>query len=168
MSQCMNCGGMMEGDGYTSVLHCEYVEEFEYEYLEPDAPPVYCDYPELKPYKVIVAGGRDFNDYALAEKVLHQAVDRLQANGYEMVIVSGMARGADRIGREYGHHFHVQVDEFPADWDTHGKRAGYLRNEQMANHADGLIAFWDGKSRGTMHMIETMKKLGKPIRIVEY
>lgn len=168
MSQCIKCGGAMSGDGYSSVLHCEFADESTYEYHEADAPPVYCNFKELKPYRLIVAGGRDFSDIELLESHLNLAEQKLESSGYELIIVSGMARGADKLAWQWGHHFHCRVDEFPADWNTHGKRAGYLRNQQMANHADGLIAFWDGKSRGTMHMINIMEKLGKPVKVVQY
>jgi len=60
------------------------------------------------------------------------------------------------------------VHKFYAAWNTHGKAAGFLRNADMARVADRLIAFWDGSSRGTAHMIQTMEKMGKPVRIFRY
>ena len=61
-----------------------------------------------------------------------------------------------------------EVLSFPADWDKYGKAAGYKRNDEMARNADALIAFWDGKSRGTRHMIDLAKKYGLQTRIVGY
>lgn len=81
--------------------------------------------------------------------------------------IAGLARGADALGAKFA-RAHCQLYEFPADWDRYGKRAGFMRNEQMGHFADGLIAFWDGKSRGTKHMIDFMKSLGKPVHIVMY
>ena len=58
--------------------------------------------------------------------------------------------------------------EFPADWDKHGKSAGYKRNLEMAENADALIAFWDGESRGTKHMIDIAKEKNLLTRIIRY
>ena len=121
----------------------------------------------MNEFKLIIAGGRDFNDY---EVVSHQ-LNRL-ANGelgpYAVSIVSGMARGADALGARFARENNVKLYEFPADWEQNGKRAGFLRNEEMGRFSDGLLVFWDGQSRGTKHMIEFMKSLAKPIRIINY
>ena len=74
--------------------------------------------------------------------------------------MSGTARGVDRFGEQWAIENNVAIKRFPADWDTHGKRAGYLRNIQMDDYADALIAVWDGESRGTKHMIEEAKRKG--------
>lgn len=65
------------------------------------------------------------------------------------------------MGEFWALHHDIPVKKFPADWGGLGKRAGYLRNEQMADYADALIAVWDGKSKGTKHMIDvaTVKEL---------
>lgn len=118
-------------------------------------------------FKLIIAGGRDFHDYNLLTKVFQNgAIGPLKQ--YRVSVVSGMARGADLLGRKYALGIGVQVYEFPADWDTHGKRAGFLRNQEMAEFADGLLAFWDGQSRGTADMIGRMRRLAKPVKIVRY
>jgi hypothetical protein len=57
---------------------------------------------------------------------------------------------------------------FPADWKTHGKAAGPIRNRQMAKNAEALIALWDGNSRGTKNMIETATKLGLKVYVKRY
>ena len=57
---------------------------------------------------------------------------------------------------------------FIPDWDTEGKKAGILRNIKMGDYADCGIIFWDGKSRGSMHMINYLKKLDKECRVVQY
>lgn len=118
-------------------------------------------------YKLIVAGGRDFTDsHRLGAELQRLASDELK--NYEVSIVSGMARGADALGYQFAQDNSIECYEFPADWDTHGKRAGFKRNEDMAEFADGLLAFWDGKSRGTAHMIVAMQGLGKDTRIIRY
>lgn len=60
------------------------------------------------------------------------------------------------------------VDQYPADWDTYGKSAGYRRNEDMAKIADACIVFWDGESRGSKHMIDIAEREGLPLRIVKF
>lgn len=57
---------------------------------------------------------------------------------------------------------------FKADWDKHGKAAGFKRNTEMAKYADALIAFWDGKSKGTKHMIDTAKSHNLKVRVIAY
>lgn len=118
-------------------------------------------------FKLIVAGGRDFNRYhSVAHEITMLANNELSHRAVS--IVSGMARGADRMGWEFAQKARVQCYAFPADWDTHGKAAGPIRNRAMAEFADGLLAFWDGQSRGTKNMIETMQRMGKPVRVIRY
>ena len=125
------------------------------------------DYPcTSNEFKLIVAGGRDFNDAVLLERVLIALADVDYAD-MALSIVSGMARGADALGYQFAQANGVKCYEFPADWDTHGKRAGFIRNKQMGDSADGLLAFWNGSS-GTEHMISYMQSLTKPVHIVYY
>lgn len=81
-------------------------------------------------------------------------------------IISGGARGADRAGEDWAFANGVPVVVMPAQWGQHGKKAGPIRNKEMATEADALLAFWDGVSSGTAHMIATMRTLGKPVRVV--
>lgn len=121
----------------------------------------------MQGFKLIVAGGRDFNRYqSVAEEICLLAENELALCAVS--IVSGMARGADRMAWEFARNAGVQCYEFPANWDKHGKAAGHIRNREMAEFADGLLAFWDGQSRGTKNMIETMQRMGKPVRVIRY
>jgi len=116
-------------------------------------------------FRVIIAGGRDFSDYAL----LKATMDKLLANiTDEITVVCGQAMGADTLGEQYAKENGYAVAYYPADWKQYGKRAGYLRNEQMAQNADALAAFWNGESRGTKHMIELASKYGLKVRIKRY
>ena len=116
-------------------------------------------------FRVIIAGGRDFNNYP----GLAKAMDQLLANVTdEIVVVCGMAQGADRLGERYGKERGYSIRYFPADWDRKGRGAGFIRNEEMAKNADALVAFWDCQSRGTKHMIETAKKHKLDIRVKHY
>jgi hypothetical protein len=102
--------------------------------------------------KVIVAGSRGIQ--------LYQTVaDAMDCAGFVITeVVSGTARGVDRLGERWAIENDVPIKRFPANWDRYGRSAGYLRNEQMAQYADGLIAVWDGHSRGTIHMINLARK----------
>lgn len=113
-------------------------------------------------YHVIIAGSRDFNDQAL----LNERCDHLLAKRENVVIVSGGARGADTLGERYAEQRGLHVLRMPADWNKHGKQAGYIRNQDMLQRANALIAFWDGKSRGTEHMISIARKAGLAVRVV--
>lgn len=116
-------------------------------------------------FRVIVAGSRNFDDYEL----LSDTSDKLLQNkGKDVVIVSGTARGADTLGEQYAAERGFQISRFPADWDRFGKSAGYRRNVQMAENADALVAFWDGVSRGTGHMINIAKEKNLLVRIKYY
>ena len=113
--------------------------------------------------KIIVAGSRTFKDYTF----LRERLDFYFQN-ITPVIVCGEARGADELGKRYAESHGFEVISMPADWEKYGKSAGYRRNEEMAKIADGLVAFWDGKSKGTKHMIDIMHKLNKNVRIVRF
>ncbi len=110
--------------------------------------------------KVIVAGSRTFTDYEL----LKLTCDNIKTQITE--IVSGGARGADKLGEQYAIERAYTIKQFPADWDRWGKSAGYNRNAEMAEYADALIAFWDGSSKGTKHMIDLAKKNNLKIKVV--
>lgn len=110
--------------------------------------------------KVIIAGSRTFNNYDLLEKVLQEE------NLIIEEIVCGGARGADTLGAEWAKKNGVPIKYFNAEWDIYGRAAGTIRNHQMGDYADYLIAFWDGKSRGTKDMIDYMQQLGKHGKII--
>lgn len=118
-------------------------------------------------FKLIVAGGRDFLNPGLMERVLYSMADTEYADK-EISIVSGMARGADALAYQFAHKHGIKCYEFHANWNQYGKRAGFLRNEQMGRFADGLLAFWDGQSKGTKGMIDFMYGLNKPVTIINY
>lgn len=108
-------------------------------------------------FKVIVAGGRDFNDYNLLKTKLDRILCN-KRNTHQICILSGKATGADSLGERYAHENGFQVLSFPANWNLYGRQAGVKRNAEMANEANALIAFWDGESHGTKHMIEIATK----------
>lgn len=111
--------------------------------------------------KIIVAGSRTAN-YGQVRR----ALECCPWSGLVSCVVSGGARGADEFGEAWARDNGIDIEVCPAEWEKHGKRAGPLRNRQMAELADGLIAVWDGKSRGTANMIEMAKELG--LRVFVY
>lgn len=113
--------------------------------------------------RIIVAGGRDFNNYSLLESKLDYYLSNLES----FEIVSGGANGADRLGEKYAISKGLKLVMFPADWSL-GKQAGYLRNKEMAEYSTHLIAFWDGKSKGTKHMINLAKENNLKVKVVYY
>lgn len=116
-------------------------------------------------FRVIIAGGRDFQDYALLEKTLDQF---LSGQSDEITIFCGKARGADTLGERYAQTHGYAVAYFPALWQQYGRAAGCIRNEEMAQNADALVAFWDGKSRGTRHMIDTARQRRLTVCVQQY
>lgn len=139
-----------------------------------------------KKFRVIIAGGRDFNNYELLHKEVYNILFKLNMKyGDDLVtdlkqyeIVSGHARGADSLGEKFAKECEIKLTLFPADWDKYGKSAGYRRNAEMAKYAvEGkeqgvigiLIAFWDGKSKGTRSMIDLAKRYGlDEVYVVRY
>jgi len=115
--------------------------------------------------KTIIAGSRTITSREIVQKAIRLA----QSTGVEITeVVSGKARGIDTLGEEWARANNIPVAEFPVrstDWKRYGKRAGYLRNQQMGEYADALIAIWDGKSRGTGHMIDIAGNLGLLVRV---
>lgn len=115
----------------------------------------------LPPLRVIVAGSREVDDYALVCRALH-------ASGFPLgEVVSGAARGVDRLGLRYALEQRLPFRLFPADWERLGKAAGYHRNTQMAAYADALVAVWDGTSHGTQHMIWLARRQGLLVYVHE-
>jgi hypothetical protein len=110
--------------------------------------------------KVIIAGSRGIHDYA-------NVCDAVRRSGFAISrVVSGMAAGIDTLAVRYASEHGLPCDRFPADWKKWGRSAGYRRNARMAEHADALIAVWDGRSPGTRHMIAVAKALGLRIFVL--
>ena len=131
----------------------------------------------MKELRVIIAGSRDFDDFP---KLMNSSIEILTGISKKrddldrIRIISGTARGADKLGEQYAKIAGYELSKFPADWGGLGKRAGYVRNAEMAKFAveddsyGVLIAFWDGQSRGTKHMIDLAKRYGLEVHVVNY
>ncbi len=120
--------------------------------------------------KLIIAGSREITDFNLLHKYFIEFMNEKfpDVESYcdcPIEVVSGGARGVDQLGERLAGLYYFDCKVLPADWNTHGKSAGYKRNVQMGEYADELLAFWDGKSKGTKHMIDIMGKLNKPVHL---
>lgn len=129
----------------------------------------------MKELRIIIAGSRDFNDYKLLKTSIRDILKNASLKDINKIkIISGTARGADQLGERFAKQFKLEVIKFPADWDSFGKSAGYIRNEEMAKYSvkNGnygmLVAFWDGESRGTKHMINLAKKHGLEVHVIKF
>jgi len=111
--------------------------------------------------KTIIAGSRDIVDY---DELVH-CLEQLDFNITE--VVSGTARGVDRLGERWAEENNIPVKRFPANWNKYGKRAGFLRNEEMAEYAEAVVILWDGKSKGTKHMYNTAVKKKMPVALFQ-
>lgn len=115
--------------------------------------------------KIIIAGSRTFKDY----KKLCEICDKILQDQTKIEIVSGAYyKGADKLGEQYAKERGFNLKKIPADWNKYGKAAGPKRNEQMANYANTLIAFWDGKSNGTRSMIQLAKQYKLRVKVFYY
>lgn len=110
--------------------------------------------------KVIIAGSRGIRDYTVVEKAI-------ASSGFTITeLVSGTARGVDRLGEQWAEKYNIPIKKFPAAWREYGPKAGALRNREMGRYADALVAVWDGASPGTKNMILFMRdRLRKPTAI---
>lgn len=124
-------------------------------------------------FKVIIAGGRDYDDFDRLVRKIDKILSNVVKKGMNIIVVSGCAKGADQLGEKYAELRGYYIEKHPADWDKYGKSAGYRRNAEMAKSVDenidgGLVAFWDYKSRGTENMIDIAKRYGLSTRVIEY
>lgn len=126
----------------------------------------------MKEFRIIVAGSRGFSDKTL----LYSTLDNIIADYPEdkIIIVSGCSRGADTLGISYANERSYEIKRFPAEWGKLGKSAGIRRNIQMAQYASDikhsglLVAFWDGESKGTKHMIDIAARYNLPTQVIKY
>lgn len=119
--------------------------------------------------KILICGSRGFEDYKRLEtEILKIIKDRKET---EVQIIEGGARGADLLGRLFAKRNRYEALTVPAEWDVYGKSAGYRRNEKMLNlmgTQDLVVAFWDGKSKGTQHMIQIAERGRIEVKIIRF
>ncbi|MDR2818915.1 MAG: DUF2493 domain-containing protein [Desulfovibrio sp.] len=111
---------------------------------------------------IAIIGSRTFDDYQTLESVVLNTLKEKDVKLSDITIVSGGAKGADSLGRDFAQKYGTQYKEFLPDWEKFGKSAGFIRNNDIVEHSDFVIAFWDGQSKGTRHSLELARKAGKP------
>jgi hypothetical protein len=126
---------------------------------------------EKNKLKIIIAGGRDFEDREFFDKTLEKILSPIKIFSPERVeIVSGHCSGVDTMAEEWSKERGYNVKPFPVtkeEWKKFGLSAGPMRNRKMAKYADALIAFWDQKSRGTKSMIDIARKEGLSVIVID-
>ena len=110
--------------------------------------------------KIAVVGSRNFSNYQILKDTLDKYKNKCK------LIISGGAKGADKLAEKYAEENGIETKIFKPDWKRYGKGAGLIRNKQIVENADLIIAFWDGKSKGTAHTITYAQKSGKQVEII--
>ncbi len=110
-----------------------------------------------------IVGSRNFSNLEYVEDFILQLHI---ANPIDLTIISGNAPGVDKTAENYAHKNGIPVLSLPANWDEYGRRAGYLRNIKIVDNSDLVVAFWDGKSKGTQHSINLARQKGKKLIII--
>lgn len=129
--------------------------------------------------KIIIAGSRSITDWNFVHECIEDTILKLHFERFSTIkiasqkellkrinegvkiiteVISGGANGVDKLGEKWAKEQNIPIKRFPANWDKYGRKAGYLRNVEMAEYSDALIAVYDGKSKGTKHMIDIAKK----------
>lgn len=111
--------------------------------------------------KLAIVGSRSFDDYKLLQRTLKKYEPKVTH------VISGGARGADSLAEKWAQENNKELTTFIPDWDTHGNSAAWKRNNKIVEAADGVIAFWDGKSKGTQHSFKICKRTNTPLKIVK-
>jgi len=123
-----------------------------------------------KPLKIAVAGSRSCTDAFLVFEYLAIFSTSWEVeerpNEITLEIVSGGAKGPDTFAEKFALINQIPTKIFLPDWDKHGKSAGFIRNKQIVDYSDMVIAFWDRKSKGTKSTIDLAIKQGKPVYII--
>lgn len=125
----------------------------------------------IQSYKIrlLIAGSRIFDDYDSLEIECKELLLSLNAiKPSDICVISGTAKGADKLGERFAKKYGFHIERFPANWDLYGKSAGHIRNRQMAFVANHALIFWDGQSKGTGGMIELCKEQNINFKIVNF
>jgi hypothetical protein len=110
--------------------------------------------------KVAIVGSREYPDLNFVRRYV-----RLLAMKHPgITVISGGARGVDTVAVQEAKRCGLPVEVYKADWNTHGRGAGFIRNAVIVDNADVVISFWDGQSRGTQHTVRLARERKKIVR----
>lgn len=115
--------------------------------------------------KIAIVGSRNFDNYEFFKDFINEYLD--ENPDVAVHFVSGGAVGTDSMAEKYAQEERIPIQIFYPDWETYGRRAGRIRNQDIVDSADELIAFWDGISPGTKTSIAFAKKKGIPYKVVK-
>ena len=132
--------------------------------------------------KLLIAGGRDFNNIPLFSKSVNTLLDNESLKLYEVEIVSGLAKGADTLGYNLAIYYDLKLTTFPANWKdmsepcviktnrhgTYNALAGMNRNTEMLHYCDQALIFWNSTSSGTKDMIQKLETTNKKCIVIKY
>jgi hypothetical protein len=137
--------------------------------------------------RVLACGSRTWDDYRIVRVVLDGLLQEARDYGRHgeciqrtcrcLTLIEGGQRswdadrrehfGADHLAGEWADRRNIDHEQHPADWERHGKAAGFIRNQAMIDtKPDVVVAFWDGKSRGTAHTIDRATRAGIPVYVI--
>lgn len=111
--------------------------------------------------RLAIIGSRSFSDYELLKENVLKSFPNV------LLIVSGGAKGADKLGEKLADELGLKTEIYLPNWARYGKGAGLVRNELIIKNSEGVIAFWDGLSKGTKKSIEISRNLKKKIVVVK-
>jgi len=112
--------------------------------------------------RVVIAGSRSIKNYDYLIFAIKQA------NIHIDELVSGGAHGIDTLAEHWATENEISIKRFLPDWDTHGKSAGPIRNQEMAEYCHAAIIIWDGSSKGTFNIIDNVRRLKKPLYLLTH
>lgn len=112
--------------------------------------------------KIAIVGSRNFDNYNLMKDFVLERFDKDEID----LIISGGARGADRLAEKLADEIGVPKLVIKPEWEKYGKAAGFIRNEDIVKKSDVVFAFWDGQSRGTENSIKHAEKMDKKLFIL--
>jgi hypothetical protein len=114
--------------------------------------------------KIGIVGTRSFDNYELLKESILQ---KCKVEDIDLLI-SGGAQGADLLAEQFADEYNVKKLIFKPNWQIYGSQAGFLRNTHIVDNSDILIAFWDGKSKGTQDSITKAQQRGIPFTVINY
>ena len=113
--------------------------------------------------KLIIAGSRDIENPLYIDSNMKIITSKY---GIPNEIIHGGAKGPDTHGKKWAERKNIKTNKFVPKWNEYGRSAGPIRNSEMAQYGDVLLAIWDGESSGTKDMIEKALDSGIDIHVV--